>query len=58
MTKKIPTGWKWVLRGLPLAGAAGTAFLPLHRLAQQFSVLIVLVWLQVFILFECFLAGR
>ncbi len=58
MTKKIPTGWKWVLRGLPLAGAAGAAFLPLQRLGQQISVLIVLIWLQVFIVFECFLAGK
>ncbi len=46
--KGIPKVWKLVIQGLPLAGAAATVFLPLSRLGQQFSVLIVLVWLQVF----------
>jgi hypothetical protein len=46
-----------VIEGLPLAGAAATAFLPLPRLGQQISMLIVLLWLQVFFIVECFLAG-
>jgi hypothetical protein len=46
-----------VIEGLPLAGAAVTAFMPLSRLGQQFSMLIVLLWLQLFFIVECFLAG-
>jgi hypothetical protein len=52
----IPKGWRLVIEGLPLAGAAGTTFLPLPRLGQQISMLIVLLWLQVFMIVECFLA--
>ncbi len=58
MLKNIPNRWKWVLRSLPLAGVVGASFLPIQRFGQQVSVLIVLIWLQVFLLFECFLAGK
>ena len=58
MMKKIPKGWKLAIQGLPLLAAVGASFLPLQRLGQQFTVLIVLIWLQVFILFECFMAGK
>ncbi len=57
-TKKLSKGWKWVIRGLPLAGAVAASLLTLSRVGHQFLVLIVLVWLQVFLLFECFLAGK
>jgi hypothetical protein len=56
--RRIPKVWKLVIQGLPLAGAAATVFLPLSRLGQQFSVLIVLLWLQVFFIIELFIAGR
>jgi hypothetical protein len=56
--KGIPKGWKLVIQGLPLAGAAATTFLPLQRLGQQFIMLIVLLWLQVFFIVECFIAGK
>jgi hypothetical protein len=56
--KSIPKVWKLVIQGLPLAAAAATVFLPLQRLGQQFSVLIVLLWLQVFFIVEIFIAGR
>jgi hypothetical protein len=56
--KKISKGWKLVIQGLPLAAAAATVFLPLPRVGQQFSVLIVLVWVQVFFLVECFLVAK
>jgi hypothetical protein len=46
-----------VIQGLPLAGAAATVFLPIPRFGQQFSMLIVLLWLQVFFIVECFFAG-
>jgi hypothetical protein len=55
--KSILKGWKLVIQGLPLAAAAATVFLPLQRLGQQFSMLIVLLWLQVFFIVECFFAG-
>jgi hypothetical protein len=55
--KKIPRSWKLVIQGLPLAAAASAAFLPLQRLGQQFIMLVVLLWLQVFFIVECFFAG-
>ncbi|HEY5157870.1 MAG TPA: hypothetical protein VII93_07920 [Anaerolineales bacterium] len=55
--KRVFKGWKLVIQGLPLAAAAATVFLPLQRLGQQFVMLIVLLWLQVFLIVECFLAG-
>ena len=54
--KKIPKSWKLVLEGLPLAAAVGTTFLPLQRFGQQFTVLIVLIWLQVFFIAEYYLS--
>ena len=56
--KRISKGWKLVIQGLPLAAAAVTVFLPLQRLGQQFVMLIVLLWLQVFFVVECFIAGK
>jgi hypothetical protein len=55
-TKKGSRTWKLVIQGLPLAGAAGTVFLPLPRLEQQFVMLIVLVWIQIFFIAEVFLS--
>lgn len=54
-SKKFPISWKLGFQGLPLVAAAGASFLPLQWLGQQFLVLIVLIWIQVFIIFECFL---
>lgn len=56
--KKDLKVWKVVIQGLPLAGAAGTVFMPLQRLGQQFAVLIVLLWIQVFFICEVFLVGK
>ncbi len=55
-TKKLPRALKYAIRGLPLAGAAASVFLPLHQTGQQFMVLIVLIWVQVYFIFEIFLA--
>jgi len=55
---KISKGWKLVMQGLPFAGTVAASFLPLQRLGQQFLVLVVLVWLQVFFIFECFLINK
>jgi len=54
----ISKSWKVIIQGLPLAAAAATVFLPLQRLGQQFIMLIVLLWLQVFFIVECFVAGK
>jgi hypothetical protein len=56
--KKKSISWKLVMQGLPIAAAAGSAFLPLQRLGQQFTMLIVLVWIQVFFIIECFLVKK
>jgi hypothetical protein len=56
--KKFAKDWKLVIQGLPLAGAAASTFLPLSRLGQQFSILIVLLWVQVFFIVELFLYGK
>ena len=56
--KKKSISWKLVVQGLPIAAAAGSAFLPLQRFGQQFTMLIVLVWLQVFFIIECFMANK
>ena len=42
----------------PLAGVAYTSFLPITERSQQFLVLITLLWLQAFILFEVFVIGK
>jgi hypothetical protein len=57
-TKKLPKVVKFVIRGLTLAGAAAAALLPLQRTGQQFIMLIVLLWIQVFFISEVFLAGK
>ena len=58
MKKRFPRNLKLLIQGLPLVAAGATAFLPLQGLGQQFVVLIVLLWLQVFFIVEIFLAGR
>jgi hypothetical protein len=56
--KKKSTSWKLVIQGLPIAAAAGSTFLPLQRFGQQFTMLIILVWVQVFFIIECFLINK
>jgi hypothetical protein len=56
--KRISKGWKLVIRGLPLVAAAGASLLPLQRFGQQFVILIVLLWIQVFFIVECFLFNK
>ena len=54
-SKKISKVWKLAIQCLPLAAAVGATFLPLRWFGQQFLMLIVLIWIQVFIIIECFL---
>jgi len=56
--KKFPKALKYAIRALPLAGAAATTAIHLSRVGQQFMVLIVLVWIQVYFFLEIFLAGK
>jgi hypothetical protein len=56
--KKVSKTWKWVIQGLPLAAAGASTFMPIQRLGQQFLMLIVLIWLNVFFIIECFIAGK
>lgn len=58
MNKKRLPRWKLILQGLPLVAVAGMAFLPLQRLGQQVSVLVVLVWVQVFFIAEVYLINK
>jgi len=58
MKKNLSKGLKLLVPRLPLAGAAAAALLPVLRLGTHVVMLIVLVWLQVFFIVECFFAGR
>ena len=51
-------GLKWVIMGLPLGGVAFANFFPLVRSSQQFLILIVLIWIQVFFIFDFFAIGK
>jgi len=56
--KKLSKTMKFALRSLPLLGAMGSVLLPLQRTGQQFMVLIVLIWVQVYFVLEIFMAGK
>jgi hypothetical protein len=50
--------WKIIIQGLPIAAAAGSALLPVQRFGQQFTMLIVLLWIQLFFIVECFMISK
>jgi hypothetical protein len=56
--KKVPLALKYTCLSLPLAGAAASVFLPLTDIAHQFMILVVLVWIQAYFIFEIFLVGK
>jgi hypothetical protein len=56
--KKLKTLLSYAICGLPLAGAAVANTLVVSAKAHQFLVLITLIWLQVFFLFEVFSIGK
>ncbi len=58
MKKRATKVWVRIIQGLPLAGVVGATFSPLSRLGQQFVVLVVLVWIEVFFLAECIFINR
>jgi uncharacterized membrane protein len=52
--------WKiirFTIRGLPLAGIVVSSFLPLTAFGRQMLMLVLLVWFQVYLIFEVFLNG-
>ena len=49
---------KWVLGGLPLGAVVATSFLPLQAWMQQALMLVVLLWLQAFVLLNVFALGN
>jgi hypothetical protein len=56
--KSISDNLKVLIRGLPIAAIVGASLLPFPNLSRQFLILAVLLWLQVFILFEFFLIDK
>jgi fatty acid desaturase len=58
MKKKKRNYLRLVIQGLPLAGVVGATFLITLRLEGQLLMLIVLIWIQTFFVFECFLAKK
>jgi len=56
--KSISNTLKMLIKGLPLMAIVGASMLPLPNLARQFLILVVLLWVQVFFVYECFLIDR
>jgi len=56
--KSISNKLKMPIKGLPLMAIVGASMLPLPNLARQFLILVVLLWVQVFFVYECFLIDR
>jgi hypothetical protein len=56
--EKIRKVFRYVFIGLPLAGVIVADFLPLTIRSQQFLIMIVLIWMQVFFVFEVFFPGK
>ena len=48
---------KWILGGLPLGAAVVSSFFPLQAWMQQSLILVVLIWLQAFLLLNVFYLG-
>jgi len=58
MKKKKRNYLRLVIQGLPLAAVVGATFLTSQHLGGQLLILIVLIWVQTFFVFECFLAKK
>lgn len=56
--KRIPKSYLWIIRGLPLAAILGASMLPLSKTGSQILMLITLLWLQAYLLFECYVISR
>jgi len=49
---------KWIICGIPVVMIIGTSFLPLQIRGQQFLILALIIWVQVFLIFEVFGIGK
>ena len=47
-----------VIQGLPLSGIILGSFLPISTLGRQLLMLVLLVWLQVYYIFDVLLNGK
>ena len=47
-----------IIQGLPIVTLVGASLLPLSPLANQYLMLIVLLWIQVFFISECYLLEK
>jgi hypothetical protein len=56
--KRISRGFLWAIRGLPLAAILGASMLPLSKTGSQMLMLVTLLWLQAYLLLECYVIGR
>jgi hypothetical protein len=56
--EKIRKMLRYTFIGLPLVGVLVADLLTQTVRAQQFLIMIVLIWLQVFFIFECFMPGK
>jgi len=57
-TKRLSQVVKIAVPGLPLAAAVATSFLPLREIGRQLIMLFVLIWIQVYFIYEIFLARK
>lgn len=55
---KIQKIARYTFFSLPLLGVVAANLMPISIRSHQFLVMIVLIWLQVFFVFEIFFAGR
>jgi len=49
---------RYIIRGLPLAGIIVSSLLPMSATGRQLLMLGLLVWFQIFIVFDIFLYER
>jgi len=54
----VRKGLKITLLGLPLAGILASAAFPLTNFGRQCMILALLIWLQVYFIFDVFLGGK
>lgn len=58
LKEKIWKIGRYIIRALPLAGILISSLLPLTTFGRQLLILALLVWFQVYIIFDVFLNGK
>ena len=49
---------RYAIQGLPLAGIIIASLLPISTLGRQMLILVLLLWFQVFFIFDIFFNGK